>query len=193
MCYTYGNCFSRFCSGQRETKFGMYSNIFGTLAHLALAYYLCVYNKYEMHGVAIASSVHFAVRFLVFIVLIYFSPKLRAGLQSIWSEESRSKLMDQFKLSLQCASLGIWSWWAFDIFTLIASYMSIDDLSAQTVLRNIGLLTFMIPVGLSISSTILVGNMIGANNVKGARKYAEMCTLSAHLWALASVVVINVL
>lgn len=71
--------------------------------------------------------------------------------------------------------------------------MSIDDLSAQTVLRNIGLLTFMIPVGLSISSTILVGNMIGANNVKGARKYAEMCTLSAHLWALASVIVINVL
>jgi Na+-driven multidrug efflux pump len=50
--------------------------------------------------------------------------------------------------------------------------MSVDDLAAQTVLRNIGLLTYMIPVGLAISSVVLVGNMIGANNVKGARLYA---------------------
>lgn len=65
-------------------------------------------------------------------------------------------------MSLECTGLGVWSWWAFDIFTLMASYMSINDLAAQTVLRNIGLLTFMIPVGIAISSMILVGNMIGA-------------------------------
>ena len=51
----------------------------------------------------------------------------------------------------------------------------------------------MIPVGLAISSTILVGNMIGANNVEGAKIYAKMCSFSAFLWAIASVVAINVL
>lgn len=71
--------------------------------------------------------------------------------------------------------------------------MSIADLAAQTVLRNIGLLTYMIPVGISISSIILVGNMIGANNIKGAIVYAKMCTLTAFIWALGSVLFINIL
>lgn len=80
MCYNYGNCLSRYCSGQRETRVGMYSNIFGTLAHIAIVYWLCIHLKYEMFGVAVASSIHFLVRLLVFVVFIYFSPKLRGGL-----------------------------------------------------------------------------------------------------------------
>jgi len=51
----------------------------------------------------------------------------------------------------------------------------------------------MIPVGLAISSTVLVGNMIGANNVPAAKLYANMCTLSAFIWALGSVAFINIL
>jgi multidrug resistance protein, MATE family len=58
--------------------------------------------------------------------------------------------------------LGVWGWWAFDIFTLIASYMSVESIAAQTVLRNIALLFFMIPVGISQSTSLLVGNNIGA-------------------------------
>lgn len=51
----------------------------------------------------------------------------------------------------------------------------------------------MIPVGLAISSVILVGNMIGSNNVEGARIYAKWCTVSAFIWAIASVLFINLL
>ena len=53
--------------------------------------------------------------------------------------------------------MGIWGWWAFDIFTLICSYLSVEVISAQTVMRSLGLLTFMIPVGVSMASAILIG------------------------------------
>eukprot|EP00347_Sterkiella_histriomuscorum_P010943 403374339 len=191
--FTYGSCLGRFCSGHRETRFGLASNLIASVIHFFIAYFLAIYLKWEMTGIAIASCIHFVIRFLIYIVCISLSQKVRQSIVPIWDKEGRSNLYPQFILSLQCASLGIWSWWAFDIFTLIASYMSIDDLSAQTVLRNIGLLTYMIPVGLAISSTILVGNMIGANNVEGAKIYAKMCSFSAFLWAIASVVAINVL
>jgi multidrug resistance protein, MATE family len=50
-------------------------------------------------------------------------------------------------------SLMVWSWWAMDVFTLIASNMGDSNLlSAQHILRNVTLLTFMIPVGIMISS-----------------------------------------
>jgi len=50
----------------------------------------------------------------------------------------------------------------------------------------------MIPVGIAISSMILVGNMIGAKNVAGAKIYAKYCSLTGLIWAIASVLVINI-
>jgi multidrug resistance protein, MATE family len=71
--------------------------------------------------------------------------------------------------------MGIWGWWAFDIFTLIASYLSVDEVSAQTIMRTLGLLTFMIPVGFSQASVILVGKSIGEANVPAIRQYYTLC------------------
>lgn len=82
----------------------------------------------------------------------------------------------------------MWSWWAFDIFTLMASYMSEDVIAAQTVLRNIALLFFMIPVGIAVSTGVLVGNNIGSQQVEAAKFYAKMCFLTAFLWSIASVI-----
>lgn len=59
--------------------------------------------------------------------------------------------------------MGVWGWWAFDIFTLMASYLSIDAVAAQTILRSMGLMAFMIPVGFTTACFILIGQNIGAN------------------------------
>ena len=72
--------------------------------------------------------------------------------------------------------MGVWGWWAFDIFTLICSYLAIEVISAQTVMRSLGLLTFMIPVGVSMSSGILIGQNIGSGNIR-AIKHSEDYTL----------------
>jgi len=57
--------------------------------------------------------------------------------------------------------MGVWGWWAFDIFTLLAGTLSNNAISAQTILRSIGLVTFMIPVGFSSANGILIGGYIG--------------------------------
>ena len=59
----------------------------------------------------------------------------------------------------------MWGWWAFDIFTLISSYMGETAIACQTVLRSITLLFSMIPVGNMSASNILVGNGIGAGDL----------------------------
>ena len=43
----------------------------------------------------------------------------------------------------------VMGWWAFDVFTQMAVFTGNDDyIASQTILRNIGLFTYMIPVGL---------------------------------------------
>ncbi len=88
-------------------------------------------------------------------------------------------------------SLSVWSWWAMDVFTLIASNMGDSNiLTAQHIMRNIVLLTFMIPVGIMISSQVMVGNNIGANKVATAKAYGVMCFKTAIIWALITVLLL---
>jgi multidrug resistance protein, MATE family len=89
-------------------------------------------------------------------------------------------------------SLSVWSWWAMDVFTMISSYMEAGILTAQYILRNITLLTFMIPVGITTSSQIMVGNNIGANRVPVAKVYALMCFKTAVIWALCTIAILLV-
>lgn len=74
-----------------------------------------------------------------------------------------------------------------DVFTLIASYMPDKELSAQTIMRNITLLTFMIPVGIQVAATVLTGNNVGGNRIAVAKAYAGMCVKTAIIWAMGTI------
>jgi Na+-driven multidrug efflux pump len=88
-------------------------------------------------------------------------------------------------------SLSIWAWWAMDIFTLIATEMPAGILTAQHIMRNITLLTFMIPVGIMASAGIMVGNNIGANKVATAKAYGMMCFKTGLIWALCTIALLT--
>src|SRR5437016_2847098 len=90
-------------------------------------------------------------------------------------------------------SLGVWQWWAFEIFSLISTYMSPESIAAQTVLKNIALLFFMIPLGISVASSVLVGNFIGAGDISESKYYTKMCLLTGLIWSFLSILVMNVL
>lgn len=112
-------------------------------------------------GVCIASSLQFMVRFAVAYAFILFKIGKEPDV-AFFSMETLDCLQYQTKLGLYSMMMGVWAVWAFDVFTLIASYLSIDEVSAQTVLRSLGLTTFMIPLGLSLSTGILISKSIGA-------------------------------
>jgi MATE family multidrug resistance protein len=73
---------------------------------------------------------------------------------------------------------------AFDIFTLISSYLSPTVISAQTIMRTLGLMTFMIPVAISMSSGILLGQYIGSGQVGLVRHYHHLSMVFAVIAAL---------
>ena len=67
--------------------------------------------------------------------------------------------------------MSVWGWWAFDIFTLMATYLGGTVAAAQTIMRSIGLLTFMIPAGFAVACGILVGNSVGEKKPKLAMQF----------------------
>jgi MATE family multidrug resistance protein len=88
--------------------------------------------------------------------------------------------------------MGVWGWWAFDIFTLIASYMAISIVAAQTILRTIGLITFMLPVGISSACSTLVGNSVGEGSADRAIQYYKTCMVFCLILAAVQVIILFV-
>ena len=77
--------------------------------------------------------------------------------------------------------MGIWGWWAFDIFTFMATYLGETEAAAQSQMRSIGLLTFMLPIGYSSASGILSGSAIGEGKPKLAMTYYCVCMFMASI------------
>mmetsp|Transcript_4761 Transcript_4761/g.8148 ORF Transcript_4761/g.8148 Transcript_4761/m.8148 type:complete len:185 (+) Transcript_4761:994-1548(+) len=84
-------------------------------------------------------------------------------------------------------------WWAFDVFTQLAAQppSTSSDTAAQTILRNIGLYTYMIPVGLASASNFFTGKYIGRGQVENAKKMANMCMTCAVIWSCFTIALVS--
>ena len=93
-------------------------------------------------------------------------------------------------MCLNSLAMGVWGWWAFDIFTLIATYMDTAVIAAQTILRTLGLITFMLPVGIMSASGTLIGNSVGAGRADHAILYYETSMKMGVALAIVQVLVL---
>mmetsp|Transcript_36245 Transcript_36245/g.41788 ORF Transcript_36245/g.41788 Transcript_36245/m.41788 type:complete len:176 (-) Transcript_36245:17-544(-) len=72
-------------------------------------------------------------------------------------------------------------WWAFQTIILFHGWLGVDQLAAIYILFNIGLIMYMFPLGISYSSTSLVGNNLGANLPQRSRIYSKAILVFACL------------
>ena len=96
-----------------------------------------------------------------------------------FTKETFSNLGDMVRVSVHSMFMGIWGWWAFEILTFMAMYLGKQEAAAQSIMRSMGLLTYMLPVGYSFASAILSGNSIGAGRPNEAITYYKVCMLLA--------------
>ena len=161
-----------------------------SLTHLVLTLLFTQVFDWGFTGICVATSLQFATRFFIAVTLINKLPVLKRAAAShapvhLFSLETTRNLTNQLRLGLGAIMMGIWGWWAFDILPLVASYISVTAVSAQTVMYSIGLMTQMIPVGFAVASQQLIGRNIGAGNKKLIKHYYGLCMRLALLVALA--------
>ena len=72
----------------------------------------------------------------------------------------------------------------------MASYLGVNDVAGQVILRSLGLLTFMIPLGIMFGSGIIIGNSLGEGRPKVALQYYKYSILYALIVAAVQVSVL---
>ena len=134
---------------QRITWIPMVTTISGALVHACLIYLFYFTLEMGFNGVCLGTAGMFMTRFLLNWGLVTFTGLFKTYDDvKLFSSQTVTGLKVQFWLCVNSMSMGVWGWWAFDIFTLIASYLGSEIIAAQTILRSIGLITFMLPVGI---------------------------------------------
>lgn len=95
-----------------------------------LAYYLAITLDMKMTGVAAASAVQFVLRFLFNYTLVKCDKELTKGLIPLKDPISWIGLSEIAEVGKNSLYLYVMGWWAFDVFTQLASFLTESDLAA---------------------------------------------------------------
>jgi MATE family multidrug resistance protein len=68
--------------------------------------------------------------------------------------------------------------WAFQLTTLLAGRLGPVALGAHTIVLNLASMSFMFPLGISMAASVRVGNLVGAGDLRGARRSALVALAS---------------
>ena len=65
-------------------------------------------------------------------------------------------------------------WWAFEVIIMMAGILGIVPLASLTICLNIQALCGRMPLGITEASGSLMGNSVGANNTRLAKRFASL-------------------
>lgn len=136
--------------------------IVGTVSHAIMVCIFYLWLDMGFRGIVLATGLMFICRASVNVGMVHFRNDVRKHDDVyLFSKETVSNLSPLVKKSFAAMSMSIWGWWSFDIFTLMATYIGPAEAGAQTIMRSIGLLTFMMPAGFASGSSIMMGKSVG--------------------------------
>ena len=172
--------YSQFLSSQKIMLPGMVSLAAGAGTHALFVGILVFGLDMGYTGICWATAMVFVGRFLTTQGFIWCLKDIKWNEDvKFFTKESFSNLWPMCTICLYSMFMGIWGWWAFEILTFMAQYLGETEAAAQSIMRSLGLLTFMLPVGYSTASGILTGNAMGAAQPNVAMTYYAVCMFVA--------------
>lgn len=166
------------------------STVLASFSHWTIAYILCCVFDYKMIGIGISTGSYYIIRFLLRTVFARCDKELSKHSVALNDPKSWENLSEMHQYGFSTMTLKVMTWWAFDVFTQLAAFLSVRELAAQSILKNIGLLTFMIPVGLSGATTFIIGQYMGRGQIKIAKRVAGLCYIITMSWAFLSCLIL---
>ena len=133
----------------------------------------------RVYGAGIAMLVTQVLNVSLLIGYIYFSSEINKDTMLITSSDTfKLKYIKTFlKLAIPAAFLCIIETLAFEVLTIISSFIGVIEMSATLCLFNFSVILFYFNLGIANAASTYVGNCIGERNEKMARKYinASLC------------------
>ena len=165
----YNTAFAMSC---RVMHYMVISLFIGTIFYLSATYYFQNVLELGFDGIVYATGIMLVTRGIIAVGCVKFGGRFETFPDVyLFSRETIANPGPLINLDLKSTAMSIWSFWGFELYTIMASYLGIDDVAGQVILRGLGLMTFMIPIGIQFGTSILVGNSLGEGRPQVALQY----------------------
>ncbi|PGH16213.1 hypothetical protein AJ79_01982 [Helicocarpus griseus UAMH5409] len=188
--YIYFEAMKKYLQAQEIMRPGTYVLLITSPLNALLNYLFCYTFKVGLLGAPVATSISYWLSFLLLLLYARFI----AG-SECWGGWTRKSLDNIWTFS-RLATLGVihvgTEWWAFEIVALVAGRLGTIPLAAQSIIMTADQVLNTIPFGLGVAASTRVGNLLGAQNARGAARAANTAAvLSTVLGTLVLAVLVG--
>ena len=122
-------------------------------------------------GSALATAASAVFSFAAMMAVVHLDPKLKLyRITRRLHRPAMAKLAEVFRLGLPIGMTMIFEAMLFNTMTLVMGTFGTVSLAAHQIAMNVASITFMVPLGLGMASTVRVGLAVGAGDMAAARR-----------------------
>lgn len=177
--YVWFECMKKYLQAQGIYRPGTYVLLVTSPLNALLNYLFIHTLDFGLYGAPIATGISY---WLSFLLLVAYTAFIRG--KECWNGFHPRRAVANTRLFAKLAFLGVihigTEWWAFEIVALAAGRLGTIPLAAQSVIMSLDQTINTIPFGLGVAESVRLGNLLGSQDSRGARR-------SAHCAALLSV------
>ena len=116
---------------QKVTNYSRNAMMVGTFAHAAMVGVFVFVLDWGFSGICWATALMFVVRCSVNVLSVRCGSAIKPQSDVyLFSRETVTNVWPLASLCIKALAMSVWGWWAFDIFTLMASYLGATTTAA---------------------------------------------------------------
>uniref|UniRef100_K7G9A8 Multidrug and toxin extrusion protein n=1 Tax=Pelodiscus sinensis TaxID=13735 RepID=K7G9A8_PELSI len=145
------------------------SGIFGNIINAIVNYVFLHVLDLGVMGSAWANTIAQYAQ-AIFLLLYIVAKKLHVETWGGWSRDCLQEWDTFMALAVPSMLMICIEWWTYEIGSFLIGLLSVLDLSAQSIIYEVAIVSYMVHYGLSISVSVLVGNALGAGDTEAAKR-----------------------
>ncbi|NXO40770.1 S47A1 protein, partial [Locustella ochotensis] len=154
------------------------SGVIGNIVNVAANYVLLYEFQLGVTGSAWANTTAQYSQ-TIFLFLYIICRKLHVKTWGGWSSECLLEWDSFTSLAIPSMLMMCIEWWTYEIGSFLIGLLSVVELSVQSIIYEVSVVAFMIPLGLGTAASVQVGNALGAGNIEAAKRSSNtslICT-----------------
>ncbi|NWV23834.1 S47A2 protein, partial [Origma solitaria] len=113
----------------------------------------------------------------IFLFLYIIGRKLHVNTWGGWSSECLLEWDSFTSLAIPSMLMMCIEWWTYEIGSFLIGLLSVVELSVQSIIYEVSVVAFMIPLGLGTAASVQVGNALGAGDFDLAKRSSTTCLI----------------
>ncbi|RHY26732.1 hypothetical protein DYB32_007336 [Aphanomyces invadans] len=168
-----------------------YIAVISNVVYGALGYFLCYHTELGFLGAAYARSISNTLLPIFAVAYLKWNPVYKLWWPADHSVSSQWKaalahVPEFFALGIPGMLMMLMEWWAFEVCAVLAGWMNdpVLSISVHSVLMSLSAQAYSLFLGLSIATTVRLGNALGANEPRRAHMISRVALAVAFVAGL---------